>query len=296
MAIRIGINPLTWTNDDLPELGAETPLTTCLSEAKQAGYSGMELGQKFPRSSDKLRPVMKTAGLDLVSGWYSSRLLERSFDEEIDALEPHLHLLYSMGCNVMIVCETTNAVHGSRTTPLSKRPVMNDAQWARLTDGLDKLGEHTAKRGIKLAYHHHMGTVVQTTAEIDRLMAACGPDVGLLLDTGHATYAGGDPVALAKKHGARLAHVHTKDVRKPVLEKALKGDLPFLTAVLEGVFTVPGDGAVDFKAFFAELAAARYSGWIVVEAEQDPKKAEPLKYATMGFKNVTARVAEAGLR
>ena len=296
MPIRIGINPLTWTNDDMPELGGDTPLATCLSEAKQAGYAGMELGNKFPRSPDKLRPVMKQHGLDVVSGWYSSNLLERGIEAEIDALEPHLHLLYSMGCKVLVLCETTGAVHGDKKAPLSKRPKMNDAQWKQLCERLDKLGEHTAGRGIKLAYHHHMGTVVQTPEEIDRLMTSTGKDVWLLLDTGHLTFAGGDPVAATKKHASRLAHVHTKDVRKAVMEKALKNDSPFLDAVLEGVFTVPGDGMVDYKGVFAELAAARYSGWLVVEAEQDPKKANPLQYATMGFKNVAACAAEAGLK
>jgi inosose dehydratase len=295
MAIRIGINPLTWTNDDMPELGGETPLETCLSEAKQAGYAGMELGNKFPRTPARLGPVMKKHGLDVVSGWYSSNLLERSIEAEKDALEPHLHLLYATGSSVLVLCETTGAVHGNKKAPLSSRPTLSDAQWKRLAEGLDALAAHTMARGIKLAYHHHMGTVVQTAEEIDRLMAATGPDLSLLLDTGHITYAGGDPVTAAKKHGARLAHVHTKDVRKDVLQKALQGDWPFLDAVLEGVFTVPGDGMIDYPGVFAQLAAARYSGWLVVEAEQDPKKANPLKYATMGFKNVAKYAADARL-
>jgi inosose dehydratase len=295
MAIRIGINPLTWTNDDMPELGGEIPLETCLAEARQAGYAGMELGNKFPRTPEKLSPVMKKAGLEVVSGWYSSNLLERSVEAEKDALEPHLHLLASLGSTALVLCETTAAVHGNRKAALSTRPKLNDAQWKQLTERLNALGAHTKARGVKLAYHHHMGTVIQTAEEIDRLMAMTGPDVGLLLDTGHITYAGGDPVAAAKKHGARLAHVHTKDVRKDVLARALKSDWPFLDAVLEGVFTVPGDGMVDYPGVFAQLAAAKYSGWLVVEAEQDPKKANPLKYATMGFQNVAKYAADARL-
>jgi inosose dehydratase len=295
MAIRIGINPLTWTNDDMPELGGDTPLETCLTEAKQAGYAGMELGNKFPRTPEKLGPIMKQHGLEVVSGWYSSNLLERSVEAEVDALEPHLHLLSSLGSNVLVLCETTWAVHGDKQAPLSKRPKLTEPQWKQLTERLDQLGAHTAKRGVKLAYHHHMGTLIQTADEIDRLMASTSRDVGLLLDTGHITYAGGDPVAAAKKHGARLAHVHTKDVRRDVLERALKNDWPFLSAVLDGVFTVPGDGIVDYKGFFAALSAAHYGGWLVVEAEQDPKKANPLKYATLGFTNVSAYAAEARL-
>ncbi len=297
MNLRIGINPLTWSNDDMPELGGDIPLDTCLAETKQAGYDGIELGNKFPRTAAVLKPIMAKHGLDIVSGWYSSALLERSLEAEIKALEPHLSLLEAMGSKVLVLCETTNAVHGDKTCALTKRPKLDDAQWKRLTDGLTKLGEHTAKRGVRLAYHHHMGTVVQTAEEIDALMSKTGPSVGLLLDTGHVTFAGGDPVALTKRHGARIAHFHAKDVRQPVLDKALKGDWPFLNAVLEGVFTVPGDGMVDYKSVFAELAKHKYANaWVVVEAEQDPKKAHPLTYATMGYKNLTASLRGAGLR
>jgi inosose dehydratase len=295
MTMRIGINPLTWTNDDLPELGGDTPLETCLIEARQAGYAGMELGHKFPRTPERLAPLMKSHGLEVVSGWYSSNLLDRTVEAEIDALEPHLHLLASVGSRVLVLCETTRAVHGVQAAPLSTRPRLTEPQWKRLTESLTRLGEHTAKRGIKLAYHHHMGTVIQTSEEIDRLMYACGPEVWLLLDSGHATYAGSDPVTLARTHGPRLAHVHTKDVRRRVLDWALEHDVPFLAAVLEGVFTVPGDGCVDYPAFFAALAEANYSGWAVVEAEQDPKKAHPLTYAKMGYENAHARAREAGL-
>jgi len=293
--VRIGINPLTWSNDDLPELGGEIPLETCLAEAKQAGYAGVELGHKFPRTPQALKPVVQKHGLEVVSGWYSSALLSRSVDAELDNLEPHLSLLKAMGSNVLVLCETTRAVHGDRSCPLSKRPVLTDAEWTRLCEGLTQVGEHTLKRGIRLAYHAHMGTVVQTAAEIDTLMQRCGKSVWLLLDCGHITYAGDDPVALARKHAGRTAHVHTKDVRKAVLAKALEADAPFLSAVLDGVFTVPGDGHVDFRGFFAELAKVHYDGWLVVEAEQDPKKAHPLTYATMGFKNVQALAREAGL-
>lgn len=294
--IKVGINPLTWTNDDMPELGAETPLETCLKETKQAGYAGIELGNKFPRDAKVLGPILEAHGLKLVSGWYSTNLLERSVEAELKALEPHLSLLHAMGCTELVLCETTRAVHGDRKCPLSKRPTIADeAQWKRLCAGLDAVGEHTQKRGIKLAYHHHMGTVIQTQGEVDALMERTGKNVHLLLDTGHLTFAGGDPVAAAKKHGARVAHVHAKDIRRPVLQEVLKRDTPFLEAVLQGVFTVPGDGSVDYPAVFKALAAHRYQGWVVVEAEQDPKKAHPLTYATLGFKNLGAALKAGGL-
>lgn len=293
--IKVGINPLTWTNDDLPELGAETPLETCLAETRLAGYEGIELGNKFPRQADVLRPILAAHQLKLVSGWYSTNLLERSVEAELKALEPHLSLLHALGCTELVLCETTRAVHGDRHCPLSKRPTLDEAQWKRLAAGLNQVGEHVARRGLKLAYHHHMGTLVQTQAEVDSLMERTGPHVWLLLDTGHLTFAGGDPVAAAKKHGARIAHVHAKDIRRAVLDQALKSDTPFLEAVLQGVFTVPGDGCVDYPAVFKALAAHRYAGWVVVEAEQDPKKAHPLTYAKLGFKNLRAALAAGGL-
>ena len=282
MAIRIGINPLTWTNDDMPELGGETPLETCLKEARQAGYAGVELGNKFPRKAHELRPILVKHDLDLVSGWYSSRLLERSVEAEKEAVAGHLTLLADMGCTTMVYAEVSGCVHGERGTPVSKRPKIPENRWKDFGRHLTEMGRYLERRGIKLAYHHHMGTVVETEAEIDRLMAETGPEVGLLLDTGHLTYAGGDPVAVAKRHVQRIVHVHCKDVRLDVLKQAKQKDMSFLNSVLEGVFTVPGDGGVEYKAVLKPLAEAGYSGWLVVEAEQDPAKAHPLTYAKKG--------------
>lgn len=293
--IRLAINPLTWTNDDMPELGAETPLETCLSEARQAGFAGVELGNKFPRDAAVLRPILERHGLVLASGWYGSRLLERDVDAEMAAAGPHLTLLQAMGCAVCVFAEVSRAIHGERSTPLSRRPVLSDADWAMLAARLTEMGRRMATRGLRMAYHHHMGTVIQSEAEIDRLMAGTGPEVGLLLDTGHLTYAGGMSVRAARRHAARIAHVHCKDVRRPVMEDAVRRDLPFLAAVLEGVFTVPGDGSVDFAPVFGALADDGYAGWLVVEAEQDPAKAEPLTYARMGH-DCTAALAAAAFR
>jgi len=290
MAVRLGINPLTWTNDDMPELGAETPLETCLAEAKLAGFAGVELGNKFPRVAAELKPVLARHGLDLVSGWYGSRLLERDVDAEMAEAEPHVALLTALGCNVMVHAEVSRAVHGQRSTPLSRRPVLSDADWSVLAPRLTEMGRRLKARGLHLAYHHHMGTVIETEAEVDRLMASTGPEVGLLLDTGHLTFAGGDPVVAAKRHAGRVVHVHCKDIRAEVMAEAKRRDLPFLEAVLAGVFTVPGDGCVDYGAVLRPLAAAGYAGWLVVEAEQDPAKAHPLTYARMGHDNL-ARLA-----
>ncbi len=295
MPVRIGINPLTWTNDDMPELGGETPLETCLAEAREAGYEGIELGHKFPRTAAELGPILDRHGLALVSGWYGANLMERTVEEEIAAVGEHLALLAGMGCPVMVFAETGGSTHGDREAPISTRPMLTDDDWGPYGERLTRVGEHLAVRGVAMAYHHHMGTVIETEAEVDRLMACTGEAVGLLLDTGHMSFAGADPAAVAARHGPRINHVHCKDVRGPVLEKARGGDMSFLDAVLEGVFTVPGDGAVDFTKVLTALRPFAYSGWLVVEAEQDPAKAHPLTYARMGNEGVTRALAAAGL-
>ncbi|MBL8833791.1 MAG: myo-inosose-2 dehydratase [Rhodospirillales bacterium] len=295
MSCPIGINPLTWTNDDMPELGGETPLATCLSEAKRAGYDGVELGNKFPREAAKLSPIMAAHGLRIASGWYSANLLERDVDAEMAAMRPHLELLLAMGCKAMVFAETTGCVHGNRKAKLASRRRLSDAEMRLLGTRMTELGTLMEARGIKLAYHHHMGTVIETEAEIDALIASTGPSVGLLLDTGHLTFAGGDPLAVAKRHGRRIVHVHCKDIRAPLLAEAKAKDLSFLDAVLSGVFTVPGDGSVAYPPIFAELKRLKYSGWLVVEAEQDPAKAHPLTYAKMGNDYLRAQTAAIGL-
>jgi inosose dehydratase len=295
MTVRIGINPITWSNDDLPELGGETPLETCLAETRRAGYAGIELGNNFPRRAEALRPILARHDLALVSGWYSGLLLTRGVAEEIAAIEDHLALLAALGCNVLIFAETTGSVAGARTTALSRRPRLAEGDWKDFAAKLTALAEHVARRGVALAYHHHMGTVIESEAEIDRLMATTGKAVGLLLDTGHLVYAGGDPLAVARRHVARVNHVHCKDVRRPVLERVRARDSSFLDAVLDGVFTVPGDGSIDYAPLFAVLKEAGYQGWLVVEAEQDPVKAHPLTYARMGYDYLDRTARNAGL-
>jgi myo-inosose-2 dehydratase len=293
--VRFGVNPIGWTNDDLLELGGDTPLETCLAEARAAGYAGIELGRKFPRRTAELRPILDRHGLALVSGWYSARLRDRPAKVELAEAEAHLELLAAMGCGVVIVAETTGAVHRDRGAALSRRPRLADGDWDRFGEALTEMAEATAARGLRLAYHHHMGTVVETEAEVDRLMAVTGAAVGLLLDTGHLTYAGADVAGVARRHGRRIVHVHAKDVRPAVLADARRRDRSFLDAVVAGVFTVPGDGCVDYGALLPILRDAGYAGWLVVEAEQDPAVAHPLTYATLGFANLTRTATAAGL-
>jgi inosose dehydratase len=279
--VRIGINPLTWTNDDLPELGESNSLDTCLREAKLAGYEGVELGRKFPRDAAVLGPILKPHGLQLVSGWYSARLLERSVDDEIKAMRAHATLLKSLGANVMVFCEVSRCVHGDRRVALSKRPKLAEKEWKQFSERLDAVAAELERQGLKMAYHHHMGTVIQSEDEVDRMMDST-KNVGLLLDSGHLTFAGGDPMRALKRHAKRIVHVHCKDIRKDKLAAARNKDVSFLDAVLGDVFAVPGDGSIDFAPLLEDLAKARYSGWLVVEADQDPAKAHPLTHARIG--------------
>jgi len=293
MPVRLGTNPIAWSNDDLRELGGATPLETCLSEAREAGFEGIEMGHKFPHEAPALRQALVPSGLTLVSGWYSAELLRRNVPAERVAMRPHLDLLQALGCRVLIVAETSNTIHGNRAVPLSRRPVLRAEDWPEFGRRLTELGKAVADAGLDLVYHHHMGTVVQSNEEIDRLMDATGPSLRLLLDTGHAVFGGADPVALAQRWRERIGHVHCKDVRAAVLNEARRRDLSFLDAVIGGVFTVPGDGIVDFPTVLGELSG--YDRWLVVEAEQDPAKANPLHYARLGHDNLRRFAEQAGL-
>lgn len=294
MTLQIGINPLTWTNDDLPSLGAETSLEQCLSEGREAGYAGFELGNKFPRQSEALNAVLAKHDLALVSGWYSGLLLTHSVADEIAAIENHLQLLKKGGAKVMVYCEVTGCVHGEQNTPVSRRPKMRSEDWVTFGRNLTQVADYCLSQGVQLAYHHHMGTVIESAEDIDLLMQHTGDSLGLLLDSGHLTYAGGDPLTVIAKHGQRIVHVHAKDIRASVLKDAKNCDLSFLDSVLNGVFTVPGDGSIDYLAIFKALKTVDYSAWVVVEAEQDPSIAHPLTYAKLGFKNLHSFASQAG--
>ncbi|CAB3793355.1 myo-inosose-2 dehydratase [Pararobbsia alpina] len=287
----IGVNPLSWMNDDLPSLGGETPLSVALTEGRQIGYQGFELGNKFPRESQALGALLGEYDLALVSGWYSGRLARRSAQEEIDAVGPHLELLARCGAKVMVYGEVADSIQGSPVS-LSKRPrFIRDDQWELYARRLDTFAAYTLSQGVRVAYHHHMGAYVEAPDDIDRLMAMTSGDVGLLFDTGHITFGGGDPLAMLDKHIGRVCHVHCKDVRPHVLRLARNGDWTFLQSVINGAFTVPGDGAVDFDAVIGRLAKHGYRGWLVVEAEQDPAVAPSYSYADKGFRTLDRLVA-----
>jgi inosose dehydratase len=292
--VRLGINPITWTNDDVPDLGGDTPLEVCLAETKAAGYAGTELGGKFPRQSAELKAIMQRYGLEVVSGWYDGRCAEREVEAELQAVGAHLQLLKDMGCKHVVYADTSFGRHGAIWDPISKRPMLGPDDWPRYGRKLTRLAELMADFGVGMAYHHHMGTIVETDEEVGLLMRNTGEAVGLLFDTGHSVFAGGDPLALAKAHAKRIVHVHCKDARKSILDKARATDMSFMHAVIDGIFTVPGDGFIDYPAILQVLAEHGYAGWLVVEAEQDPKKAHPQTFATLGYRNLKRLAEEAG--
>jgi myo-inosose-2 dehydratase len=290
--IRIGANPICWTNDDMVELGDNISLEQCLSEARDIGLAGLEKGHKMPDTAPELKARLAEYGLVFISGWFSTFLLQRDAEAEFEAGLEGLHMRKDAGAEVLVTCECTRTVHGTRSAPLSARPVMTEDEWAIFLPRMTRFAELVRDFGLQLVYHHHMGTVVQTEAEVDRLMAGTGEAVKLLLDTGHITWAGGDPVRVVRKHADRIGHIHAKDVRPAVAARARAGDWSFLDSVLEGVYTVPGDGQVDYVNLFK--AMPDYSGWVVIEAEQDPEKANPKTYVTMGYNNLKRFLSEAG--
>lgn len=290
--VRIGINPISWSNDDLPELGGETPLETALAEGAQIGYAGFELGNKFPKEPAALAAKLAEFGVACVSGWYSGRLAEGTLEDEIERCVAHMDKLRQNGCKVVVYGEVAGSIQGQINMPLAERPrFVRDAQWRDYAGKLNAFGVHLLSiYGIKLAYHHHIGAYVESPDDIDRLMAETDSNVGLLFDTGHAWYGGANDrsalLALLRRHVRRVVHVHCKDVRPQVVAQTRNDGWSFLQGVLAGTFTVPGDGAIDFNAVLAELHGAGYEGWLVVEAEQDPAVAPSYAYAKKGYETL----------
>ncbi len=293
MTIRIGANPIGWSNDDMTELGGHIPLEQCLREAQEAGFVGMELGNKFPRKSETLKATLAEYGHSLVSGWYSSELLTRSVKDELLNLRPHLDLLKGCGADVLVFAETSNAIHGDINIPLSKRPILKEEDWTEFGKRVTEVGDATLAEGVRLVYHHHMGTIVQSEEDINNFMRVTGPSVHLLLDTGHATWGGADPATLAARYKDRISHVHTKDIRSDIMKKAADKNMSFLEAVIAGVYTVPGDGMIDFITTLKELQG--YQGWIIVEAEQFSEETSALSFAKLGYANLVKYLQEANL-
>jgi inosose dehydratase len=296
--IRFGTNPIAWANDDDQTIGADIPTARILDEAgRQIGFDGIENGHRWPDDPEALRALLADHGLAFISGWYSTNLLVQSVEDEIAACQAHLAKLRHNGCKVMIVCETSNAIHGDPARPVNDRPRLTPEEMVAFGAKLEAFAAYLAGQGVTLVYHHHMGTIVESPEEIDALMAATGPHVHLLFDAGHCTFGGGDPAKVLARHVGRVAHFHAKNIRRPVCDRVRAEGLSFLQGVLAGAFTVPGDqeGAIDFAPLLQILKGAGYDGWIVIEAEQDPKLRNPLLYQTLGLATLKRLSREAGL-
>ena len=283
MEIRLGMSPISWSNDDLPHLGGNTPLEMCLRETRLAGFTGTETGGKFPKKAGALSNVLKKHDLSLVSGWYSGTLIQNDIKSEIKQITPQLTLFKEVGASVIVYGETYKTIQNQQSRPLSSRITLTEFDVAEYGKKLTILAEHCAEQGVPLTFHHHMGTAVETEGEINSLMANTGGAVGLLLDTGHLLFGGGNISSVISNHGNRINHVHTKDVRRQVMNSINHQKDSFLDCVLEGIFTVPGDGMIDYEEVMQQLYKVGYEGWVIIEAEQDPAKANPLEYAKIGF-------------
>lgn len=290
--VRLGIAPIAWTNDDMPDLGKENTFEQCVSEMALAGFTGSEVGNKYPKDPEVLKKALELRGVEICNQWFSSFLLTKPFEEVEKKFRAQLTFLKAMGSKIIGASEQSYSVQGQMETPVfGHKYVMNEEEWNTLCQGLNKLGKIAKDEyGISLTFHHHMGTVVQTAEETERLMEGTDPEyVSLLFDSGHFAYCGEDPVAMVTKYVDRIKHVHLKDIRPEVVEKVKAEDMSFLAGVRAGAFTIPGDGCVDFDSIFKVLEEADYAGYMVVEAEQDPAKANPLEYAIRARKFIAEK-------
>ena len=296
MSVKLGIAPIAWSNDDMPELGGDTPLEQCLSEASEAGFTGIESGGKFPKKSEELIPLLQKHNLKLCSGWYSANLRKNSVKDEIILIQEQLKLFQDCKAPCIVFAEVSDSIAGDPNRPLSSRPQMNKDEWNEYCKKISEMGKYLEDQDMPLAYHHHMGTVIETEDDTKRLLENTSDQVKLILDTGHMLFAKGNSVKIAEDYKDRIIHIHCKDMREDILNKSLEKDWSFRKAFLEGAFTVPGDGCIDYKPLLKYLKNIDYKGWLVVEAEQDPAKANPLEYAKKGFKYLSEVCADIDLK
>lgn len=289
--VSLGIAPIGWTNDDMPDLGKENTFEQTVSEMALAGFKGSEVGSHYPTDPKELKKALDLRGLTICNQWFSSFLISRPYEETEEEFIKQCDFLTQVGAKCIGVSEQSYSIQGNLSHPIQEgKYVMNDEEWNLLTTGLNKLGKIAKDKGMVLTFHHHMGTVVQTEEEIDRFMESVDPElVFLLFDSGHLSFAGIDPEKILRKYVNRVRHVHLKDLRKEVAEQSGREKWSFLKGARAGTFTVPGDGDVDFAPIFQILEEAGYEGWVVVEAEQDPALANPLEYAMKARKYIAEK-------
>ena len=283
MKIKLGIAPIAWSNDDLPELGGITPVEQCLSEAKQAGFKGIELGGKFPRNLNILKYLLDHFEIKMPGGWYGSKLRERSIDDEWFYMQEQIKLLQFVGASVFIFADISGSIQSEKEKKLSTRPKLNKDEWIEYCNKISEISNRLQDVGLPMSYHAHMGTIIQTEEDIEKFLEYSNKNTYLLYDTGHIKFAQGNLNRILVKFIERINHIHCKDIRKDILNIVLNEDLSFPESFLKGIFTVPGDGCIDYQPLLEILKKNKYNKWLVVEAEQDPKKANPFEYAKIGF-------------
>lgn len=289
--IKIGIAPIGWANDDLTEIGKECTYQQILSEIALAKYDGTEIGNKFPKDILVLKKQLNLRKLKIASAWFSSYILKNGLKKTLIEFKKHIAFLKQLNAKVVVVCEQSKSIQQQKLSLFNNKPELNETEWNTLAIGLNQLGLYAKTQGLKLVYHHHMGTVIQTASETSKILKLTDPKlVFLLFDTGHFFMANEDPIKLVLKYKKRIAHVHLKDVRLNIKNNMIKNKTCFLDGVIEGMFTVPGNGAINFDNFFANLAKINYQNWLIVEAEQDPKKADPFEYALKAMKFIKNKI------
>ncbi len=284
MKIKLGIAPIAWSNDDMPELGGDTPIEQCLEEAAIAGFTGIELGGKFPRNPGIINFLLNKYNLKMPGGWYGSLLRTRSANEEWVAMQDHLNLLKILKADVFVFADVSGSIQGDHSRKLSSRPNMEKEEFDKYCIKINEISNRLYDEGIPMSYHEHMGTIIQTENDVDRFMDGTNENTFLLYDTGHLLFAQANYERVLKNYVSKINHVHCKDIRKNILENSLKNDLSFRQSFLDGVFTVPGDGCIDYDPLLKILYENNYDKWLIIEAEQDPKKANPFEYAKIGYK------------
>lgn len=291
---KLGMSPIAWWNDDLPDLSDDVNLEECLRQSRSAGFTGMEQGRRFPATAAEMLPVLRSADVTLCGGWFSGTLVDDDLASNKARIQPMIDLFKAVGAPCIVYGEIGRSVQGQRHTPLAAKPVLSDAEMAAYARKVTEFGEWSAEQGMPMVYHHHMGAVVMFEHELDAFMANSGEGIALLLDAGHLHFARGNVMRAIDNHHARIRHVHTKDIRQPVLDRLDWSQDSFLDAVIKGAFTVPGDGSLDFGAIVQRLADYGYEGWFVVEAEQDPKASPPLRMAEVGHRELMRVMTAAG--
>lgn len=296
--ILFGTNPIAWSNDDDWSIGDHLSLEDCLEDCRVLGFDGIEKGHKMPSDGEVLKSTLGAYGLRFAAGWFSTNILANDIDTELKALKTWIDFTKAAGGSHINACECSNTVHGNDLVPVNDRPIMTDAQWDRFSSGYEALSELAAREGVRMGYHHHMGTIIESASDIERFMDMAGPHTRLLLDTGHAYFGGADPVAMAEKYMDRVTHIHCKNIRRQKMQEVRDSDLSFLEGVRRGAFTVPGDaeGCIDFEPVLRIAADRGYQGWVVIEAEQDSARYNPRDYQGLGLKTLKAIATRVGLR